>query len=244
MAEPCLYMAMMGVRFSNEVPISPINRFMKIGFYGHSNCAYTGPTSYLDLIAERFNGSIVNTGARQGSEERILFELKKTKELDIAIIVHSVPGYIFLPGCDRDIALNELTKKRATHILEFDFHESYGGYPKTIKKFKTGDNFYNVIGMYRDYFYNPDLSKNRFYGSLIQIDQYLVSTNIPCIHIVSNDNSIPNWFKFQSGIVDYSISELFTNFKTHEQDSKNSMDANGNIAVADKLEKLMRLVVR
>jgi len=217
---------------------------MKIGFYGHSNCAYTDPISYLNLIADRFNGSIVNTGARQGSEERILFELKKTKELDIAILVHSVPGYIFLPGCDRDIELKELTKKRARHILEFDEIQSYNGYPKTTSKFKTGDNFHNIMEIYRDYFYDPDLFKNRFYGSLIQIDQYLLSKNIPCIHIVSGNNSIPNWFKFQSGIVDYSISVLFEKFKTHELDSKNSMNADGNKIVADELEKLMRLVVR
>ena len=218
---------------------------MKIGFYGHSNCAYTGPPSYLDLIADRFNGCIVNTGARQGSEERMLFDLKKTKELDIAILVHSVPGYIFLPGCDRDIELRELTKKRAVHIFEFNEFLSNGSYPKLIKKFITGDNFHSATQVFRDYFYDPELSKNRFYGSVIQIDQYLTTKNIPCIHILNKNNSIPSWFKFQSGIVDYNISSLFDLYKaTDLKDSKNTMTKIGNEIVADELEKLMRLVVR
>lgn len=220
---------------------------MKIGFYGHSNCAYTGPTSYLDLIAKRFNGSIVSTGVRQGSEERMLFDLKKTKELDFAVLVHSVPGYIYLPGCDRDIELKELTKKRATQVLEFDDPLDQNTYPKMIKKFGTGDNFYNVMQTFRDYFYDPDLAKNRFYGALIQIDQYLVTRNIPCIHIVSNNNSIPNWFKFQSGIVDYTIVPMFERFKTTDPrlpDTMNIMNTIGNTIIADELEKLMRLVVR
>jgi hypothetical protein len=44
----------------------------------------------------------VNSGVGMGSEERTLFTLKKTKDLDLAIIFHSSPDSIFVPCEDRD----------------------------------------------------------------------------------------------------------------------------------------------
>ena len=89
-----------------------------IGFYGHSNCAYRSPDSFIDMIATHYSADIVNLGVRQGSEDRILFELKKTKKLDLAIIFHSEPQYIFLPGCDRDIGLNQVDEQRAEYLFK------------------------------------------------------------------------------------------------------------------------------
>ena len=50
---------------------------MNIGFYGHSNCAYSSPDSFLDIVANRLGANLVSKGVKQGSQERILFDLKK-----------------------------------------------------------------------------------------------------------------------------------------------------------------------
>ena len=129
---------------------------MKIGFYGHSNCAYLSKDSFLNLFAEHLNAEIVNTGARQGSEERILYELKKTRSLDLAIIFHSSPSYLFLPGCDRDFDLKSI-EAHASYIWQteeiqqiktsWEWHTEQ--HEKFVKKFKDLDNFINVITNYK-----------------------------------------------------------------------------------------------
>ena len=90
---------------------------MKIGFYGHSDCAYLSNDSFLNIVANALDATIVNIGVRQGSEERILYELKKTRSLDVAIIFHSSPSYLFLPGCDRDFDLKSI-ESHASHIWQ------------------------------------------------------------------------------------------------------------------------------
>lgn len=211
---------------------------MKIGFYGHSSCAYRSEDSLIDLVAQNLSGVIVNTGVRQGSEERILFELKKTKELDLAIIFHSEPQYLFLPGCDRDIGLNSLTELRIGYLFEnWDKNFFQTHHKKFVDKFKDPETFYNLITEYRKFLYHPDLQNNRFYGSLIQIDQYLTSKNIPAIHIVNK--SIPNWFKFSSGIVDTSVNDLIRSNSTSQSNwFVNSITKEGNQLVAKRLTEL------
>jgi hypothetical protein len=55
------------------------------------------------MLQDHFNAKIVNSGCTHCSEERILFELKKSKNLDLAIIFHSRVDCMFVPGWDRDI---------------------------------------------------------------------------------------------------------------------------------------------
>jgi hypothetical protein len=220
---------------------------MKIGFYGHSNCAYLSNDSFLNLFAEQLNAEIVNTGARQGSEERILYELKKTKQLDLAVIFHSYPNYLFLPGCDRDFDVKSVVNNHANHIWKsvevekiisgWEHHLTH--HTKFIKKFQTVDNFVNVLKSYKDYLYDPDLQVNRFYGALIQIDQYLTTKNILTIHIVEQ-GYLPKWFKFSSGIEDSSIIEIAKKTKLEKTDSwcANGITKEGNILVAKRLSEI------
>lgn len=204
-----------------------------IGFYGHSNCAYRSDYSFIDLIAQHYNADIVNIGVRQGSEERILYELKKTKRLDLAIIFHSHPNLLFLPHCDRDIYINSITQQRVDYLFRnFDSDNP----PKFIQKFKNQETFLSAYETYRQYFYLPELQQNRYYGSLIQIDQYLTYKNIKAIHVI-NQEQMPNWFKFQSGLVDSSILSFV---KDHQDINKSNLySEKGNRIVYERLTELV-----
>jgi hypothetical protein len=78
---------------------------MNIGIYGHSIARWgrKQPYSFITMLQDHFNAKIVNSGCTHCSEERILFELKKSKNLDLAIIFHSRVDCMFVPGWDRDI---------------------------------------------------------------------------------------------------------------------------------------------
>lgn len=214
---------------------------MNVGFYGHSNCAYRSEDSLIDIVASNLHANIVNIGVRQGSEERILFELKKTKNLDLAIIFHSQPHLIFVPNADRDISIKQITSSKSNYIFKEhmdDYHRVH--HKKFVKLFKTAEQLESAFNSLKDYFYHPDLQMNRFYGSLIQSDQYLLSKKIPCIHITMA-NSIPSWFSFNSGIVDNSIMTLIEEHKLKPNEwFVNVMTKEGNAVVAERLTALWR----
>lgn len=213
---------------------------MNVGFYGHSNCAYRSIDSLIDIFADKVNANVVNTGVRQGSEERILFELKKTKDLDLAIIFHSEPHFIFIPNSDRDLTMKQLTSDKAEYLFnEFGNYYHQLHHKKFTELFKTSEELKLATHYLKTYFYHPDLLLNRFYGSLMQIDQYLLAKNIQAIHVIPK-NSIPPWFEFKSGIVDHSIVEMFDLYRTKPNESfANVMTKEGNNAVADKLFNLI-----
>ena len=209
---------------------------MNIGFYGHSNIAYTGEHSYLNIVAEHFNANIACKGVKQGSEERILFDLKKTKRLNFAIVVHSHPSCIFLPGCDRDISLTRVNHERIDYLSARD-----KGF---MEAFETTERFREVMEMYKQYFYHPDLFVNRYLGAAQQIVHYLESQSIPSIHIIKSEQ-FPSWFSFGPGIVN--ANDIANDFDTYEQKQPffyNCISAVGNQVVADKLIDIMRYVVR
>lgn len=217
---------------------------MNIGFYGHSNCAFLGDYSFLNLVAAHFNAKIINTGVRQGSEERILFELKKTKDLDIAVIFHSEPQYIFLPGCDRDVGVNFISEARLLHLFtEWDKPFAKEHHKKFIEKFKTAAEFKLAMEYFKNYLYHPDIQLNRFYGSLIQIDQYLKFKKIPCIHVIGK-NQLPDWFTFSTGSVNYSIIDIIKeNPIPPSTVFFNGITKEGNYLVASKLVTLITEIV-
>lgn len=209
---------------------------MNIGFYGHSNCAYRSPDSLIDIVEKTFSATVVNIGVRQGSEERILFELKKTKELDLAIIFHSEPQFIFLPGCDRDIGLNHVSESRADYLFrnwDNDFVKEH--HKKFVEKFETSENFLKALDYYKNYYYHPDLQMNRYYGALIQIDQFITAKRIPCIHVIQ---TMPSWFKFSSGIVDTDIMKIAKQNPMKDW-FVNCISREGNILIAERLKGLV-----
>ena len=78
---------------------------MNIGIFGPSMAAWQGieEFSYIHKLKEHFGANIIHTGCGMGSEERTLFDLKKIKKIDLAIIFHSKPEYMFIPSWNRDI---------------------------------------------------------------------------------------------------------------------------------------------
>lgn len=211
---------------------------MDIGFYGHSNCAYRSNDSFLDIVANQLGGQVVNTGVKQGSEERILFELKKTKKLDLAIIFHCLPKFVFLPNCDRDISVHDIEKKRADDLFRndhLDVEFNLENNPKFKTLFKDNTTFFNAVNTYKDFFYDPDLMLNRYYGSLLQIDQYLKFKNIPAIHIVSKGHPLPTWFLFSNGFVDYSVMDIVKRNESKNPFFVNCISKEGNKQVAEEL---------
>jgi len=215
-----------------------------IGFYGHSNCAYRSPGSFIDLVSAHYGSTIRNIGVRQGSEERILFELKKTKILDLAIIFHSEPQYIFLPECDRDIGINNITEYRAEYLFkEWNSNFSKEHHSKFLNKFKNQENFLVATQHLREYFYHPDLQLNRFFGSLIQIDQYLLQKKIPCIHVI-NHKTLPTWFSFKSGTIDYLIMDIVKSNPLKKGEwFANCITENGNNLIFERLKELVEEVI-
>jgi hypothetical protein len=250
-----------------------------VGFYGHSSCAYRAEDSFLDILSNRLNFKIKNIGVRQGSEERVLFELKKTKGLDLAIIFHCPHDQIFLPGCDRDFAVgnnfekkvrfiwrqNKISENKTPNWADYDsekqeilnkmmdkwserpleeltksqeFHLAH--HKLFMTKFETPEIFIEAIKTYRKYFEEPDLIMNRFYGALIQIDQYLAFKNIKAVHIVGNNITLPPWFKFQSGIVEDAIPNMLDTYAVEDNFFVNNINKEGNLLVADQLEKTIK----
>lgn len=221
---------------------------MNIGFYGHSSCSYRSKDSLIDLLAAKLDSEIVNIGARQGSEERVLFELKKTKNLDLAIIFHCPSNFLFLPGSDRDFKLDGRFRSHASYIWTINeiqdmneklgFHQEH--HKKFIDKFETVNKFVNAMTTFRSFFYDPDLTMNRYYGSLLQIDQYLLAKQINAIHVLSDGLPLPDWFKFKSGIVDETISNDIEEHKSASSDwFVNGLTETGNNVIAEKLYQLI-----
>lgn len=221
---------------------------MNIGFYGHSTCSFRSEESLIDIIAKKTKSNIVNIGVRQGSEERVLWELKKTKNLDLAIIFHCPSNFFFLPGCDRDFKLDSKFTNKAEYIWNVmdlkemndrnHFHQEH--HRRFIAKFKTITKFVSAMNTFRSYFYDPDLIMNRYYGALIQIDQYITAKKINTIHVLSTDLQIPSWFKFSSGVIDNDIAAMAEPHKLATSDwFVNGLTEEGNILVADKLYELI-----
>jgi len=139
---------------------------LRIGFYGHSTCAYRGETSFLDLVAQHFDASIVNTGVRMGSEERALLALKKTKP-DIAVVFHSQSRLI--PTLNRD--------------YDCDASSDWGLLEDELPM------LYN----YRTYMRDPELERARLYGAALQIEHYCQDCDIMLVNCVDPRHPFPNW---------------------------------------------------
>ena len=91
---------------------------MRIGIFGDSSAVWRpnqnwGWLSYCEQINEYFTTDTINWyGANTGSLPRTIANIQKHKHLDLYIIFHSKPDYIYSPGWRRDFPLEEI--KQAT----------------------------------------------------------------------------------------------------------------------------------
>lgn len=235
---------------------------MNIQFYGHSitNISREFPIkTFVDLILEKYQATCQphSRGIPLCSEERILYDLKKTKDMDVAVIFHTNEDFYFFLTDQRDHeVMNSEELDRKFGDENHGFGESrYGLLVDKAKDraigncawetYKTAD-IKTLLTNYQNLMLSKDLMRNRYFGALIQIDQYCTSKGIPVIHCPLDKRSIPTWFNFTSGIVDYEINAY--NYKhlgwgtgqpnphyIGYQKSDNAISEEGNVLIADRL---------
>ena len=198
---------------------------LNIGFFGHSACTNSAPGSFIDYVVKHFDGIMVNKGVGQASEERLLIELKKHKNLDVAVIFHSRPISLFLPRCDRDIDIRDDETKAYRSI-----------YGNISSKFKTEEDFVACIKYYRHYLYDHNLHVNRFQGALLLIDSYCANKVPITIHVLDNKHIIPWFTGFTSGTRSTEIESIV---RTDKGNDFNGLTVEGNKKVAEVLIDLI-----
>jgi len=221
---------------------------MHVHIFGHSICARAGwkkdrpeAKKFADILIEKYNIPKKNYHAvNQGSEERILYFLKKVKEIDVAIIFHGTPQHFFCPAWSSDFHLVDRPEywdndypRRLKYIPEILNDKPIDTNHEILDR-KSYRHFYEV---FTEHFYTPELNRNRHYGALMQIDQYIKHKNIKVIHCPLK-KSIPDWFKFSSGIVDNELAELQkqnSKYYCSSQQSSNQITPEGNEYIANKL---------
>lgn len=230
---------------------------MYIQFFGHSitNTREKFPIkTFADLIIEKYHATsqVHSRGVAMCSEERILYDLKKTKKIDVAIIFHSIEDFCFYLPDARDYNIlnsNELEEKFAVedYVIRPGKNKDHAIENCELEHF-SGEEIKQIVSINQKFLISRDLLKNRYYGALIQIDQYCTARKIPVIHCPISEASIPSWFKFTSGIVDYELNKFGSKFKKTESGylnpyylgyhkSDNSIDEEGNIIIANKLSE-------
>jgi hypothetical protein len=224
---------------------------MNIHIFGHSICRSSRKTSsiptFSDIILEKFQLPETNLHQADGSsEERILYTLKKTKNVDLAIIFHGSPSHIFIPTLDRDLIINDEFWDNS-YFKKIKYYQNITN-DLSLEDVKEVDreDFKPAFEYFLKYFHTRDLSVNRHNGALIQIDQYLKAKEIPAIHCVL-PSTIPDWFKFTSGIVDNEI--VMLQFSTNQYACNydfviNRINPEGNRIIADKLCHYVSLIGR
>lgn len=220
---------------------------MQIEFFGHSIAGRKriGKTdTFTDIILRKYQATNIHLGVAECSEERLLYTLKKAPvPIDVAIIFHSNPSFYFVPTVGRDYhkmpddRIDDMVENNPPKFMPEIAEDRMQDREKTYGTVDKKD-FISAIRHYQKYYHNTELSKNRYYGALIQIDQYLSFKKIPVIHCVNKREWIPNWFKFTSGIVDYEIAPMqFRDslWACHYTQSDNAITYEGNLIIADKL---------
>lgn len=241
---------------------------MKIGVFGNSvgvtEQTQSATKSFVTKLLEYYNAELVNNAVLLGSTERVAYELKKCKKLDLVLIFYSLPGFYFVPKFKqrdfKSIEPSQLKERMDSHrTYQFDKENIENGsiqnfLESEMKDFVEEQNHpsYNQRGVdpnqltealitYNNWFYDYDLQCNRHHASLLLIDTYLSAMKIPVIHCLhTKKDSIPSWFKFNSGIVDEEIQHFQIN-EYREEDwisSPNRINAEGNEIVFEKLKIL------
>lgn len=233
-----------------------IGKFMRLAFYGNSMCSrnsekFPNFKLFIDQISATYpNASIESSAVSSCSEERLLHLVKKSNDLDLVVIFHGEPGFIFFPTFNRD------THKRDQHEFDYDLDFEYIPDARNDKKLDMDTKFEtispeerkNLITIYQKYFYTPETNRNRFYGALIQLEQYLNYKNIKAIHCPQHKHNIPKWFQFTSGPVLYDIAPMQHGHSVYSCSynlSPNAVTQEGNDIIFEKLnseiKKLLNL---
>lgn len=210
---------------------------MYIQFYGHSITSKDPKIkTFVDQILDYYDCQTSHNDSYIGialcSEERILRMVKKTKNLDLAIIFHSHPSLYYVPFFPRDF--QHMSDEDIKINAEGNRHWSV-----------TPDEMYNILKISNDNLYDVEVQRNRFIGSLMQIDSYLKNLNIKSIHVFIEKDHVPKWFTLTSGIIDYEISMIqkveHQNYVGYNK-SKNAIDQEGNDKIFHMIKNYINLL--
>jgi hypothetical protein len=232
---------------------------MNIGFFGHSTAGDdtngAGGTYIFD-VATHLKAHIINVGTGQGSEERILFELKKSKRLDIAVIFHSRPQSLFIPNCRMDFNIAEEPDRKAEIIwaqelilamtppaqnedemLIQNWKDSLQYKKNFSSVFKGPEEFINCIKNFKRYLYHQDLQQNRFEGALTLIDQYCAARVPIVVHSIDPIRLPPWWTGFKSGVLGEKLYEIEQRYR--QTSLPNCLKPEGHKLMGDEIIRLI-----
>jgi hypothetical protein len=228
---------------------------MKIDFFGHSICGKRSgpdrPKTFVDMLVEHYQAGNQWIGFANCSEERLLYTMKKTKDIDVAIIFHSDPSFIYTPSFECDY--HRLSEQQLNEKFIYDvpkFHPEW----KKDNLFAQNDERIeldeetakNAFLTYYNYFTTPEVNRNRHYGALIQIDQLCAAKNIKVIHCPKSRKDIPQWFKFTTGLVDWDIASMQNDgskYSVSYNKVDNAISEEGNRIIYEKFVKYIDQLV-
>lgn len=210
---------------------------LKVGFFGHSIASWSGSPaqSFIDILSANYK--TVKRGVPQGSEERILVELKKLS-LDVAVIFHSVPRYLYMPHCQRDISTKQIKVDKANLLWSEmsdstptpeQFRDEFFSYGRINEVFSSPEEFAQCMIGYKRFLYDEENAINRFAGAMMQIDSFLLAKNIFAIHAVAWQ---PNWVTLKSGVVCDELMKIAKDEYDLSQPNNLSLVGNKQMAVA------------
>ena len=220
-----------------------------IVFFGHSlfrTAKFSNNKTFndtlVDIVYKNYNISdYEDMHVPCTSEERLLFLLKKYKKpMDVAIISHAHVQSVFCPSWDHDWVSARISAEELRHYEETDLKWKFiptRYYTGESTGFISYKEVNSALADYREYFHNNDVQLNRYYGALMQIDQYLKYKNIPAIHLI-REEYVPRWFKFTHGIVDYDFIRFQHPNNEHcssYSETANSVSDYGNQLIADSI---------
>lgn len=235
-----------------------MNTKLKIGFFGHSIAQTdSDPNSndYIQQLIKKYDAELCGAGTAQCSEERILFQLKKTKDIDIAVIYHANPKFVFIPSLHRDVSISTKVEDKFDYELEKNQNLLDDGIYENAVIFLNSfisretitfnkellDELTKAIWYNKRYMSHPDLVRNRYFGALMHIDSFVKNRNIKVIHAIDPEHSresIPSWFNFSSGIIDNEL-QTFQHrkkgFQVSYGESCNGINEAGNKLMIDIL---------
>ena len=224
---------------------------MNIYIFGHSIVRFRSPTQdvpqFTDILSKKYN--IPRTNIIQAdciSQERILFFLKKLKNVDLVIIFYGPSDSVFVPVVDRDFAPITDPNLWEEKLSTMDYYKNRLRDNITNNQLEhiTQDEIKLGYNSYINFFHTRDTTINRNAGALIQIDQYLGYKNIPAIHCPL-PTTMPVWFKFTNGIVDTELGNSQNGqYGCSIDRSSNRVNSIGNRHIADKLSSYIDELVR
>lgn len=233
---------------------------MNIDVYGASMAQTNSEQKTFHwYLKDRYSVNVVYRGCPVCSEERTLYEIKKQDTANIHIIFHSKPTYMYFPGWKRDIKTldqGEVVKKLfGKNILLpniFNHPDTTQASDKEAllewykKELDDGSEeskiIYEMVPFMQKYCYTPELQQNRYYGALIQIDQYCNFKKLKVIHCLGEKSWYPKWFNFTSGIVDTTCFDIVKKNRESYNTSINGVSTKGNLEISNRLIELIDAV--